>query len=240
MLYIPIPHQEIPAAPGLHIPDGFISAPVAIAGYALAIIFIAFAVRQTNRQMGEKAAPLMGVLAAFIFAGQMINFPVAGGTSGHLLGGTLAAIFVGPWAAIIVLASVVSVQALVFQDGGLASLGTNIFNMGILTSLLGFAIYSLVNAAGGGKPAIRLAGAFAGAWISVMVAAGLTAVQLAISGTSALDVALPAMLGVHALIGLGEGLITMAAIALVSASRPDLIEGANPNTGTSLSQEARA
>jgi cobalt/nickel transport system permease protein len=227
-MFAPIlPPREIIDAPALHIPDGFISAPVAIAGYALMILFVALAVRQTNRQMGEKAAPLMGVLAAFIFAGQMINFPVAGGTSGHLLGGTLAAILIGPWAAIIAMTAVVGVQALIFQDGGIAALGVNVFNMGIVTSLVGFTVYSIIGAAGRGKPAFRLAGAFAGAWISVMVAATLTAFQLAISDTSALDVALPAMLGVHALIGLGEGLITMAAVALVQTARPDLIEDPN-------------
>jgi cobalt/nickel transport system permease protein len=227
-MYLPVaPPQDLTGAPGLHIPDGFVNAPVAIAGYALTIVFVALAVRQTNKQMGEKAAPLMGVLAAFIFAGQMINFPVAGGTSGHLLGGTLAAVLIGPWAAILAMTAVVGVQALIFQDGGLAALGVNIFNMGIVTSLLGYTIYMLVSALGRSKPAFRMAGAFAGAWISVMVAATLTSFELALSDTSALDVALPAMLGVHALIGLGEGLITMAAVALVQTARPDLLESPN-------------
>src|SRR5262245_45794744 len=113
----------------MHIPDGFLSTPIAVAGYAVSGLLIAIAVRKTNDKMGEKAAPLMGVLAAFIFAAQMINFPVAGGTSGHLLGGALAAVLLGPWAAILVMTTVISVQCLVFQDGGLAALGTNVFNM---------------------------------------------------------------------------------------------------------------
>ncbi|MPZ48796.1 MAG: cobalamin biosynthesis protein CbiM [Dehalococcoidia bacterium] len=223
MLYIPIPAREIPDVPGLHIPDGFVSLPVSLIGWAITIAVIALAVKKTNTEMGEKAAPLMGVLAAFIFAGQMINFPVAGGTSGHLLGGTLAAILVGPWAAVIVMTAVVGVQALIFQDGGLVVLGTNILNMGILTAFLGYGIFRAVTGVIAG-PTGRLAGSFSGAWLTVMAAATLTSVQLALSGTSALDVALPAMLGVHALIGVGEGLITAAAIALVVAARPDLIE----------------
>ena len=230
MAYIPLPQTDPgPHFENLHIPDGFVNVPVAIVGYALTAVFLAIAIRQTNRNLGEKAVPLMGVLAAFIFAGQMINFPVAGGTSGHLLGGTLAAIFLGPWAAIIAMASVVSVQALIFQDGGLAALGVNVFNMGIVTSLLGYAIYMAVAKLAPNQPPVKLAGAFAAGWITVMVAAFLTSLQLALSDTSSLDVALPAMLGVHALIGIGEGLITMGAVALVQTARPDLLEDANAN-----------
>lgn len=224
-MYIPIPEQPLRDVSSLHIPDGFLNAPVSLAGYVVTGVVIALAVKKTSETMGEKAAPLMGVLAAFIFAAQMINFPVAGGTSGHLLGGTLAAVLVGPWAAILVMTAVVAVQALIFQDGGLAALGTNVFNMGILTSLLGYTIYSIWVGLTGDRPALRLAGVFAAAWITVMTAAALTSFELAASGTSTLDVALPAMLGVHAVIGIGEGLITAAAVALVLSSRPDLVEG---------------
>jgi cobalt/nickel transport system permease protein len=235
--YIPIPQHDLtPTIDQLHIPDGFVSAPVAIAGYIATGLILAVAIRQTNRNLGEKAAPLMGVIAAFIFAAQMINFPVAGGTSGHLLGGTLAAIFLGPWAAIIAMASVVSVQALVFQDGGLAALGVNVFNMGIVTALLGYAIYKAGIAALSKTQAMRIGSAFAAAWVSVMAAATLTSVQLALSDTSALDVALPAMLGVHALIGIGEGLITAAAVAFVASAQPDLLERSSP---TRTAVEAR-
>ena len=225
MLYIPLPEDTAVDPPALHIPDGFIDGPISIIGYAISALIIALAVRQTSRKMGEKAAPLMGVLAAFIFAAQMINFPVAGGTSGHLLGGTLAAVLLGPWAAIIVMASVVSVQALIFQDGGIAVLGVNIFNMGIVTAFVGYGVYMAAGLLMPGRPAARVGGAFAGAWLSVMAAAAITSVQLDLSGTSPLDVSLPAMLGVHALIGIGEGLITVAAVALVLSSRPDLLEG---------------
>jgi cobalt/nickel transport system permease protein len=236
MLYLPIPTAPESTISNLHIPDGFLSAPVSIVFYILAAGFVALAVRMTNRSLGDKAAPLMGVLAAFIFAGQMINFPVAGGTSGHLLGGALAAILIGPWAAIIAMTAVVSVQALVFQDGGLAVLGANVFNMGVTTALVGYVVYMASVKALPDRPAVRLGSAFAAAWISVMLAATLTSVQLAVSGTSPLDVALPAMLGVHALIGIGEGLITAAAVTFVLSTRPDLVEGASGSVSPRIAE----
>jgi cobalt/nickel transport system permease protein len=210
-------------APAMHIPDGFLSAPVAGAGFALSAVAVAVAVRRTNRTLGDRSAPLMGVMAAFIFAAQMMNFPVAGGTSGHLLGGALAAILLGPWAAIIVMTAVVGVQALVFQDGGLAALGTNVFNMGVVTALLGWALYAPANRFANGRPWLRQAGAFAAAWLTVQVSAGLTAFELAVSDTSPLSVVLPSMMGVHALIGIGEGLITVAALSFVATTRRDLL-----------------
>jgi cobalt/nickel transport system permease protein len=207
----------------LHIPDGFLSTPVAAVMYVVMIAFLAVAVRQAGKTYEERTAPLMGVLAAFIFAGQMMNFPIAGGTSGHLLGGALAAILVGPWAAIVIMTAVVGVQAIVFQDGGLAVLGANIFNMGILTALSGYAVYRVVAAAGRYRRPYVLAGTFAAAWLSVMLAALLTSLQLVVSGTSDLDVVLPAMLGTHALIAIGEGLISVGAVAFIMNTRPDLL-----------------
>jgi len=212
----------MPVFLALHIPDGFLSVPVALVGWALAAVMIALALRQTRDSLGERQIPLMGILAAFIFAAQMINFPVAGGTSGHLLGGTLAAILLGPWAAVLVMTSVVTVQALLFQDGGLLALGFNIVNMDILTAFIGYALYDVVRRVAGDSPRARTAGAGLGAWVSVEAAAIATALQLAISNTSPLDVALPAMAGVHALIGIGEALITVAALAFVLQTRPDL------------------
>ncbi len=212
----------------LHIPDGFLSVPVAAIMYVVAAIVVAVAVRQTNRHLKESTAPLMGVLAAFIFAAQMMNFPVAGGTSGHLLGGALAAILVGPWAAILIMTTVVGVQALVFQDGGLAALGANVFNMGILTALAGYAIFRSAVAVTRNSRAGMLGGAVAAAWVTVMLSAFATAAQLAISGTSPWSVVLPAMLGVHALIGIGEGVITAGAVGLVLSARPDLLRVAPP------------
>ena len=210
-------------APAMHIPDGFLSAPVAGAGFMLTAAAVTVAVRRTNRTLGERSVPLMGVMAAFIFAAQMLNFPVAGGTSGHFLGATLATILLGPWAAIIVMASVIGVQALVFQDGGLAALGANVFNMGVVTALLGYAVYTTTSRLANGRPWLRHAGVFAAAWLTVQASAALTAFELAISDTSPLNVVLPSMMGVHALIGIGEGLITVAALAFVAATRRDLL-----------------
>jgi len=210
-------------APAMHIPDGFLSAPVAGAGFVLTAVAVTVAVRRTNRTLGERSAPLMGVMAAFIFAAQMMNFPVAGGTSGHLLGGALAAILLGPWAAIIIMTAVVGVQALVFQDGGLAALGANVFNMGVVTALLGYAVYGPTSRLANGRLWLRQVGAFAAAWLTVLASAALTAFELAVSGTSPLSVVLPSMMGVHALIGIGEGLITVAALSFVAATRRDLL-----------------
>src|SRR5215207_3113741 len=125
----------------LHIPDGFLSFIVSLICWVITAVILSMAISRTNKSLGEKQVPLMGIMAAFIFAAQMINFPVAGGTSGHLLGGALAAIVLGPWAAILVMASVLGVQALLFQDGGLVALGANILNMGVLTALVGYGLY---------------------------------------------------------------------------------------------------
>jgi cobalt/nickel transport system permease protein len=207
----------------MHIPDGFLSAPIAVLFYILSGAILAVAIWRTNQTLDERTVPLMGVLAAFIFAAQMMNFPVAGGTSGHLLGGALAAILLGPWAAIIVMTVVIGVQALIFQDGGLAVLGANVFNMGILTAFVGYGIFRLATSLGGGKRPVVLVGTFVAAWVSVMVAAFATSAELALSGTSTWGVVLPAMMGVHTLIGIGEALISTGAVAFVMAARPDLL-----------------
>lgn len=207
----------------LHIPDGFLNTPVAVLFYVLTAAVLAVAIWRTNQTLDERTVPLMGVLAAFIFAAQMMNFPVAGGTSGHMLGGALAAILLGPWAAIIVMTVVIGVRALIFQDGGLAVLGANTFNMGILTAFVGYGIVRFAVSFGGSKRPVLLIGTFVAAWTSVMVAAFATSAQLAISGTSDWDVVLPAMMGVHALIGIGEGLISAGAVTFIMAARPDLL-----------------
>jgi cobalt/nickel transport system permease protein len=170
-----------------------------------------------------------------------MNFPVSGGTSGHLLGGALAAILVGPWAAVLILASVIGVQALVFQDGGLAALGANIFNMGIVSAFTGYAIYKVAASVAGNNRSITVAGTFVGAWCGVMLAATLCSIDLAVSGSSDWDVVFPAMLGVHALIGIGEGLISAATVAFVLSTRPDLMgETAQPARRMEFAKEARS
>lgn len=161
-------------------------------------------------------------MAAFIFAGQMLNFPVLGGTSGHLLGGALAALLLGSWAGVLVMSAVVTLQALLFQDGGLLAIGANVFNMGVATVAIGYLLgMPLLRTFGGKRWGLMLIG-FITAWLSVMAAALLTSLQLVFSGLSA-TVVFPAMIFVHAFIGIGEGLITVAALAFVVSTRPDLV-----------------
>jgi cobalt/nickel transport system permease protein len=216
--------MDVGAVLALHTPDGFLSIPTALAAWGIAAIAVGVAVVRSNRQIGERTVPLMGVMAAFIFAAQMINFPVAGGTSGHMLGGALAAILLGPWAAILVMTSVIAIQALLFQDGGLVVMGANILCMGVVTSFIGYGAYRAAVRALGETPVARIIGGFTGAWLSVMAAAILLTLFLATSGTSPLSVALPAMAGVHALIGIGEGLITVGALSFIMSARKDLLE----------------
>lgn len=204
----------------LHIPDGFLSLLVSIICWAITIVTIGFAISKTNKSLGEKQIPLMGVMAAFIFAAQMINFPVAGGTSGHMLGGALAAIVLGPWAGMLVMTAVIAVQALLFQDGGLLVMGANILNMGLVTAAIGYGLYRSVM---GQSKTVKLTVVGIAAWLSVMAGALLTSLQLWLSGTSQLTVVIPAMLGVHALIGLGEAFITVFAVTFIMQTRPDLI-----------------
>ncbi len=206
----------------LHAPDGFLSLPIAAVMWLITIVATAYAVKRTNETFDERAIPLMGVTAAFIFAAQMFNFQVIGGTSGHLLGGVLAAVLLGPWAGTLVMVAVVAVQGLVFQDGGLVVMGANIFNMGIIGTLGGYAVYRALCSILGGEQRARIPAAGIAAWLSVFLAAGAMALELGLSGTTDLVVALTAMLSIHALIGIGEALVTMAALAFIQVSRPDL------------------
>lgn len=207
----------------MHVPDGFLATPVALIFWVLSAIIIAIALRRVGADLGERQVPMMGVLAACIFAGQMLNFTVAGGTSGHLLGAALAAILLGPWAAVLVMTCVIGVQALIFQDGGLLALGANIFNMGIIGAFVGHFAYTTLRRLSGNKPWGIFAGGFAGAWLAVVISALACALQLALSGTSPANLAVPAMGGIHVLIGIGEGLITVGALAFIYATRRDLL-----------------
>jgi len=226
MLYSPKP---------MHIPDGFLSVAVAISLWIVAIAVIAYALKQAGKTLGERQVPLMGVLAACIFAGQMLNFSVAGGTSGHLLGAALATILLGPWPAVLVLTCVVSAQALLFQDGGLLAMGGNIVNMAIVGVFVAqFASSTIQRLAGGRRWGLAVRG-FSAGWLSIFVAALACALELALSGTSPANVAVPAMGGIHALIGIGEGLITLGALMFIAAARPDLVQqGASPRGGSRL------
>ncbi|MBE8970844.1 energy-coupling factor ABC transporter permease [Nostocales cyanobacterium LEGE 12452] len=210
----------------MHIPDGFVSIPVAGAtGLAsAAALFVAFG--RSQEAFGIRRAPILGLTTAFIFAAQMINFPVAGGTSGHLLGGTLAAIVLGsPWAGTLCLATVLIIQAVLFADGGITALGANILNMGVIGVWVGWVLTeTLQRLFGGSKGRLPLAAGIA-AGVSVVVAAIACAIELALSGTAPVAIILPAMTGVHILIGIGEGMITGGVLTYLGRARPDLLPG---------------
>ncbi len=202
----------------LHIPDGFVSPGVALSGWIAALLMTWLALRQTRVQLLDRQIPLMGVLAAFTFAAQALNFPIAGGTSGHVLGAALAGILLGPWAGSVVMVAVVLVQGLLFQDGGIFAMGCNLANMAFLAVFAASSAFGLLQRLTRRvKPA-----AFLGAWLSVQAGAAATAVQLGFSGTFPLSLALPALTGVYALVGIVEAAVTVAALSLLESSRPDL------------------
>ena len=205
----------------LHIPDGFLSLGLALLCWMLALAAVGLAVRNGRATFDDRLTPVAGIMAAFIFAGQMINFPVAGGTSGHMLGATLAAIVLGPWLGILVMTAVIALQALLFQDGGLVVMGANILIMGVIPVLIGYGLYKPV--ANRSRNA-KLTTAGVAAWLSVMAAALATSLLLGFSGTSSFRIVVPAMLGVHAIIGIGEALVTVAALAFIMQVRPSLLQ----------------
>lgn len=206
----------------MHIPDGFLSPPVALATGAAAAAAVGGALARLKPDAEPGLVPRMGLTAAYVFGAQMVNFPVAGGTSGHLLGALLAAVLLGPTAGTVAMAAVFLIQAFFFLDGGHTALGANILNMGLAGTFGGYAVYrSLAGPAPGRRRCLAAAGA--AAWASVMLGAFLTALQLALSGTVTARVVFPAMLGIHAVIGLGEAALTAAALGLLWHVRPDLV-----------------
>lgn len=209
-----------PASAQLHIPDGFLSLIISLLAWCLAVIAVAVAARRAQADLDDRLVPLAGVMAAFIFAAQMINFPVAGGTSGHLIGAALAAIVLGPWLGMLVMTAVIALQALLFQDGGLVVMGANILVMGVVPALVGYGLYRAVARR---NRRLQLVVTGFAAWLSVMAAALLTALFLGFSGTISFSVVVPAMLGIHALIGVGEALISVAALSLILTARPQLL-----------------
>jgi cobalt/nickel transport system permease protein len=207
----------------MHIPDGFLSNSINLATAVLSVAALTFALRKANKEISDREIPLVGVTAAFIFAAQMINFPVAGGTSGHFLGAALAAILLGPWVGFIIMVLVLVLQCLGFADGGLTALGSNVLNMGLIG---GVGVYYLFRGLQKLLPETRrgfLTAAALASWSSVFLAALACAVELALSGTSPAVIVIPAMAGFHALIGIGEAMITVAILSAVLAARADLI-----------------
>lgn len=212
----------------MHAPDGFLDAGTAVATGVLSTGAVAAAIRRSRTQLGDAQVPLAGVAAAFVFAAQMVNFPVAAGTTGHLLGGALAAILLGPAVGSLVVTVVVVVQALVFADGGLTALGYNVLNMAVVTSFGGYAVFRgmrrLLPSDGAGV--VTASGVAAGA--SVVLSAMAFSLEWLFGATVQVpfDTVFGAMVGVHLLIGIGEGVITGMVVASVLAARPDLVHGA--------------
>jgi cobalt/nickel transport system permease protein len=214
----------------VHVPDGFLDAPTSVGTGVVAAIAVGVALRGARRELDDRTAPLAGLVAAFIFAVQMLNFPVASGTSGHLMGGALAAVLVGPFTAVLCTSCVFLVQCLLFADGGVTALGTNILLMGVATAVVGWFVFKAALLVLPKVPAMAAPAAFLGALVSVVVASLIFVGLYAIGGTA--DIPLgnlaAAMVGVHTLIGIGEGVITFFAVGSILAVRPDLVYGARP------------
>ncbi len=213
----------------MHIPDGFLSNRLALALDAISGATVFVATRRVTLENSGRMIPIMGVMAAFIFAAQMLNFPVLGGTSGHLVGGALLGVLLGPMTAFLTMATVIVAQAVFMQDGGIVALGANLFNIGAMTSFSGYALYRVVagNAADGRRISVA---AFVAGWGSLMLSALCCAVELALAGAIPLKTGLAAMAGYHAIIGIAEGALTAAILAFLWRVRPDL---------TRLSQDRR-
>lgn len=212
----------------MHVPDGFLDAPTSIATGVLAVGAVAISLRKARTELDDRTAPMAGLVAAFIFAAQMINFPVGAGTSGHLLGGALAAVLVGPWTGALCISVVLMVQALFMADGGVTALGTNITLMGIVGVVVGYVVFRLVVAVLPKRAASIGPAAALGALVSVPAAAGVFTLLFVVGGNAPIDTGavLAAMLGWHTVIGLGEAAVTGLVVASVVAARPDLVHGA--------------
>lgn len=211
----------------MHVPDGFINAPVSVAAGVVAAGGLAVCLRGARRELDDRTAPMAGLVAAFIFAVQMLNFPVASGTSGHLLGGALAAILVGPCTGALCVAVVLLVQGIFFADGGITALGVNVVTMALVTVVVGHLVFRAATSVLRQSRRGVVASAFAAGLISVPVAALCFVGFYAVGGTTDVSLAAvtTAMVGVHVLIGIGEGVITALTLGSIVAVRPDLVRG---------------
>lgn len=211
-----------------HIPDGFLSPPVMAGAAALSAAALALASRRSRGQLGERQAPLLGALTAFVFAAQMFNFPLGAGTSAHLLGGVLVAVLAGPWAAMLALFSVLLVQALLFQDGGIAALGANTLNLAVVGAGGGWLLYRWQLAILGDSPPGRLAAAGIAAFLSTVATGVAVGLELGASGMIPPATAVVAVGGAHVVVGAGEAALTVAILAAVLRSRPELFRDRAP------------
>jgi cobalamin biosynthesis protein CbiM len=211
----------------MHIPDGFLDGPTSLVGGLVAFAGVAWCLRKTSESLDDRDVPVVGLAAAFVFAAQMLNFPVASGTSGHFFGGVLAAVLVGPWAGALAVTVVLVVQALLFADGGLSALGLNVVNMALVGAFAGYGIFLAVRKMVGATPSSVSLSSGLAAFAAPVLAAAAFVGEYAIGGNDAVSVGsvAGAMVGVHALIGVGEGIITALAVGSVMAMRPDLVYG---------------
>lgn len=216
----------------MHIPDGFIDVPTSAAFGAASVAGVAYSLRGARQQLDERAAPLAGLVAVFIFAVQMLNFPVGAGTSGHLMGGALAMVLVGPHAAVLAVTVVLIVQALMFADGGLVALGLNLFNLSVVGVWVPYLVYLVAKSVLPKTRASVVTASFIAALVSVPVAASSFVVQFWLGGTDVFSVGqvFSAMFGTHVLIGIGEAVITALTVSAVLSSRQDLVFGWKPST----------
>jgi cobalt/nickel transport system permease protein len=212
----------------MHVPDGFLDAPTSIATAGVAAAGIAIALRGARREVDDRIAPLAGLVATFVFATQMLNFPVAGGTSGHLMGGALAAVLVGPYTGLLCLTVVLAVQSLLFADGGITALGTNVVLMGLVTVVAGYAAFRGTQLVLPKRLSMVAPAAAVGALVSVVLSAATFVALYAVGGAVPIPLGtlLTAMVGVHVLIGIGEAVITFLVVASIVSVRPDLVHGA--------------
>jgi cobalt/nickel transport system permease protein len=212
----------------MHIPDGFINGGTSAAGGAVAVGVVVVSVKQAAKTVDDRQIPMVGLAAAFIFAVQMLNFPVASGTSGHLLGGVLAAVLVGPWAGALCVTVVLIVQALLFADGGLSALGLNVINMALVGAFVGYGIFLAIRKLLPDKRSSVVGSAGIAAALAPVLASVVFTLEYAIGGNGAasVDKVAAAMIGVHVLIGIGEGIITAMTVSAVMVNRPDLVYGA--------------
>ncbi len=219
--------NDLHYALSVHIPDGFIDLPTSASFGLVAAAGVALSLKGASKSLDDRTTPLAGLTAVFIFAAQMINFPVAAGTSGHLLGGALAAVLVGPYTATLALTVVLGVQALLFADGGLTALGLNVFNISLLGVWTSYSIYLLLKKVLPKNRSGLILSAAVAAYLSVPIAATGFVAQYAIGGVGTVDLStvFAAMVGTHLLIGFGEAAITFLTVSAVMASRADLIYG---------------
>ena len=212
----------------MHVPDGFLDAPTSVATAVAASVVVAGSLRRARRELDDRTAPLAGLVAVFVFAAQMLNFPVGAGTSGHLLGATLAAVLVGPATATLCLSVVLAVQALLFADGGVSALGTNVLLMGVVAVWVGWGVFRLALAVLPRRLASVPVAAAVGAFVSVPAAALAFVGLYTVGGVAPIPLGAltSTMVGWHVVIGVGEGLITLLAVSSIVAARPDLVVGA--------------